>query len=334
MGFQRRASAAQSGRQRRARGACRALGGGLLLLLPLLAGRWLGYAPRHFAVPRAAAEPCGPRAPRLAGNAARAPGQPASEPRWILAAVDNVDLQRQRSSLLDYGRAAWTSIYTALWGPPSFPEKEENDEVGSSSVLASLMDGLEDLHARIDSVNATIMGVVKDAQSGIAEMSSQIGSSLGALPEPKDLYLFVKNYDWSLRYRVRRVAADLDVDTPLELEWVKLRKAPKEPAEVLRGMATWDLFDWTNTAPVGHKGFMIEVTKAVGSGVEAVINMLKGRGFNLIVNPDGISMAPPEATAQPRRVTHCWVDAGNLFFPSVRTINFFNSQESVLAWQA
>jgi hypothetical protein len=184
--------------------------------------------------------------------------------------------------LLDYGRAAWTSICTALWGPPSLPEKEENDEVGSSSVLASLMEGLEDLHARIDSVNSTIMGAVKDAQSGIAEMSSQIGSSaqsgiaemssqigssLGALPEPKDLYLFVKNYDWSLRYRVRRVAADLDVDTPLELEWVKLRKAPKEPAEVLGDTAASDLFDWTNTAPAGHKGFMYEVTKAVGSGV-------------------------------------------------------------------
>jgi hypothetical protein len=249
--------------------------------------------------------------------------------------VDNVDVQPQRSSLLDYGRAAWTSIYTALWGPPVRSE-EERDEASSSSssVLQSLRDGLGDLHARIDSVNATIAGTLKDAHSGIAEMSSQIGSSLGSLPEPKEMYLFLKNYDWSLRYRVRRVAEDLDVDTPLELEWVKLRKAPTEPAEVLRGMATSDIFDWTNTAPVGHKGFMVEVTKAVGSGVEAVINLLKGRGFNLIVNPDGISMAPPEATAQPRRVTHCWVDAGSLFFPSVRAINFFNSQESVLAWQA
>jgi len=276
-----------------------------------------------------------PRAPRLAGNAAWAPGQPAREPRWILAAVDNGDLQQQRSSLLDYGRAAWTSIYTALWGPPGHLEQEEADEVSSSGVLVSLRDGLEDLHARIDSVNATIMGVVNDAQSGIAEMSSQIGSSLGALPEPKDLYLFVKNYDWSLRYRVRRVAADLDVDTPLELEWVKLRKAPKEPAEVLRDTAASDLFDWTNTAPAGHKGFMYEVTQAVGSGVEAVINFFKGRGLNMIVNLDGISLASPEASAQPRPVTHCWVDVAGLpFFPSVRAIDFFNSQESVLAWRA
>jgi len=165
-------------------------------------------------------------------------------------------------------------------------------------------------------------------------MSSQIGSNLGSLPEPKDLYLFMKNYDWGLRYRVRRVAADLDVDSPLELMWVKLRKAPTEPAEVLRDTAISDLFDWTETAPVRHKGFMYEVTKAVGSGVETVLS-LQGRVFNLIVNLDGISMAPSEATAQPRRVTHCWVDVAGLpFFPSVRAINFFNSQESVLAWQA
>ncbi|CAK0878193.1 unnamed protein product [Prorocentrum cordatum] len=392
---QGRWSVAQSARRRPARGACRVLGASLLLL----AGRRLWHPPQHFAVPRATAGPSGPRAPGLAGGAALAPVRPAGQPRWVLAAADGADLQRQRSSLLDYGRAAWTSICTALWGPPGPPEREEGDEVSSSSVLAnvwasvctalwgppdrsesdevssssssssvlanvwasvctalwgppsrlerkdndevsssvlaSLMDGLEDLHARIDGVNATIMGVLKDAQSGIAVMSSQIGSSLGALQEPKDLYLFVKNYDWSLRYRVRRVAADLDVDTPLELKWVKLRKAPKEPAEVLEDPAASDLFDWTETAPAGHKGFMYEVTKAVGSGVEAVINFFKGRGLNMIVSLDGISLAPPQAAARPRPVTHCWVDVAGLpFFPKVRAINFFNSQESVLAWQA
>jgi hypothetical protein len=237
-----------------------------------------------------------------------------------------------------------------------------SDPRGEGSILEALNSAVRELHARIDSVNASVFAAVQDAQvaarssledvqvaarSGLAEVSSQIESGLASLQEaegPKDLYLFVKNYDWSLRYRVRHIDAALDLEHPLELQWVKLRKAPTNPSEVLGDAESLDLFDWENTAPAGHKGFMYEVTKAVGSGVEAVINFFKGRGVNLIVQADGISLAPeapslsdPSASQEgkPRPVTTCWVDVSGLpLFPSVKTINFFNSQETVLAWQA
>lgn len=164
---------------------------------------------------------------------------------------------------------------------------------------------------------------------------------------PADFFLFIKDYSWSLRYRIsRRDDEGLDVNNPLELEWIKLRKPMRNPRELFQGTST-DIFDWAVREPPRHQGFMYQVTELVGSGVEAVINFFKGRGPSLLVTPDGIALATEHDSAgddsgggaagaeveQKKPVTHCWVEVVGLpFFPVLQSIAFFNSQEVVIDW--
>jgi hypothetical protein len=161
--------------------------------------------------------------------------------------------------------------------------------------------------------------------------------------EPRDFFLFIKDYGWSLRYRVCQLADSvLDVENPFKLEWVKLRKPISHPLELLNTTRA-ALFNEEIREPPGHQGFMYEVTRAVGSGVEFVVNFFKGHGLKLIVEPNiGVQVAADDqeasstgTTAEPKAVTHCWVQVMGLpFLPILQSIAFFNVEECVRDWQA
>eukprot|EP00419_Tripos_fusus_P005537 CAMPEP_0172694238 /NCGR_PEP_ID=MMETSP1074-20121228/26540_1 /TAXON_ID=2916 /ORGANISM="Ceratium fusus, Strain PA161109" /LENGTH=263 /DNA_ID=CAMNT_0013514725 /DNA_START=17 /DNA_END=808 /DNA_ORIENTATION=+ len=161
--------------------------------------------------------------------------------------------------------------------------------------------------------------------------------------EPRDFFLFIKDYGWSLRYRVCHLADSvLDVEKPFKLEWVKLRKPISHPLELLNTTRA-ALFNEEIREPPGHQGFMYEVTRAVGSGVEFVVNFFKGHGLKLFVEPNiGVQVAADDqeasstgTTAEPKAVTHCWVQVMGLpFLPILQSIAFFNVEECVRDWQA
>jgi len=160
-----------------------------------------------------------------------------------------------------------------------------------------------------------------------------------------DFFLFIKDYGWSLRYRVCQLADSiLDLEKPLKLEWVKLRRPVHSPSELLSASGE-ELFDWEQKEPPSHHGFMYHVTRAVGSGVEAVINFFEGHDLKFLIQPDsGFQLAGrPEGSRRggkgpedkPKSVTHCWVQVmGMPFLPILQSIAFFNSEEVVMDWQA
>ncbi|CAE8639468.1 unnamed protein product [Polarella glacialis] len=168
--------------------------------------------------------------------------------------------------------------------------------------------------------------------------ASQDGAVSEAAPEPlgeaQDFFLFIKDYGWSLRYRVSKIAESvLNEEQPLELDWIKLRRPLRDPAELLDANKD-QLFDWDTVAPAQHQGFMYHVTSAIGSGVEAVINFFEGHGLKLLIRPDtGIQLlgrGPRDAKTadddqKPLEVTHCWVQVwGMPFLPMLQSIAFYN----------
>jgi len=161
-----------------------------------------------------------------------------------------------------------------------------------------------------------------------------------------EFFLFIKDYSWSLRYRVSRKDDGLNTDRPLHMEWVKLRKPLSKPEEILDA-DTDELFVWDVKEPPRNAGFMYQVTQTVSSGVEAVINFFKGHGMNFIVETDGIKLVSGGDTSksksdqlaaiptEPRPVTHCWVQVVGLpFFPVLQQIAFFDAQSVVMDWSA
>jgi len=164
---------------------------------------------------------------------------------------------------------------------------------------------------------------------------------------PSDFFLFIKDYGWGLRYRISRLANSiLDPKRPLRLDWVKLRRPVRDPKELLQSSSE-ELFNWDVLRPPKHKGFNYEVTRAVDSGVEAVINFLDGRGLSLFLRPDKIEIVEKEGsvakvqaaragTEEPHHpVTHCWVQClGMPLLPIVQSVSFFHAQEVVAQWQA
>jgi len=153
-----------------------------------------------------------------------------------------------------------------------------------------------------------------------------------------DFFLFIKDYSWSLRYRITTPAdSDLDTERPLDLEWVKLRKPISDPAQ-LTEMPSSDIFEWDVVEPPRHNGFMYQVTEVVGSGVEAVINFFQGKALKMVVQKDGISLVskePGSEVLEPRPVTHCWVQVMGLpFLPILQYIAFFDWDEEVTSWRA
>jgi len=178
--------------------------------------------------------------------------------------------------------------------------------------------------------------------------ASQDGAVSEAAPEPlggaQDFFLFIKDYGWSLRYRVSKIAESvLNEEQPLELDWIKLRRPLRDPAELLDANKD-QLFDWDTVAPAQHQGFMYHVTSAIGSGVEAVINFFEGHGLKLLIRPDtGIQLlgrGPRDAKTadddqKPLEVTHCWVQVwGMPFLPMLQSIAFYNWHQVVLDYQA
>jgi len=172
---------------------------------------------------------------------------------------------------------------------------------------------------------------------------AQEGESSVEGDEPRDFFLFIKNYGWSLRYRVCQLAGSvLDVDKPFKLEWVKLRKPISHPMELLNTTRA-ALFNEEIREPPGHHGFMYEVTKVAGSGVEFVVNFFKGHDLKLLVEPDmGVQVVADDKDAtpmgpmdKPKAVTHCWVQVMGLpFLPILQSIAFFDVEECVRDYQA
>jgi len=182
----------------------------------------------------------------------------------------------------------------------------------------------------------------QDSRSVAPLFSDDAGTSNGE----QDFFLFIKDYDWSLRYRMSRLEGSvLDVKRPMKLEWVRLRRAIQRPEELLE-KSSEEIFDWEVREPPSHSGFMYQVTQAVGSGVEAVINFFEGKGLSLLVSPDdGFRLAGrgPSDTRildenesdEPQSVTHCWVQVmGMPFLPFLQSIVFFNVETVVMDWKA
>lgn len=153
----------------------------------------------------------------------------------------------------------------------------------------------------------------------------------------RDFFLFIKGYDWSLRYSVGLEDGDasLSKDTPLEVEWVKLLRPFHNPTELLEP-SSWQIFDWGSVAPAQHWGFMYEITQLIGSGVEAVINFFRGHDLRLLVSAEqGIQLRPKGDQEEPHTVTHCWVETKGLpFMPMPQVIAFYNLNQVVLDWHS
>lgn len=129
-------------------------------------------------------------------------------------------------------------------------------------------------------------------------------------------------------------------DTPLLLDWIKLRQPVRHPSDLLE-IPSADLFQWDVVEPPRHSGFMYQVTQVMGSGVEAVINFFKDRGPKLLVQQEGVSLvdsdgeAPPDVDIHRKPVTHCWVQCLGLpFLPVLQYIAFLNHDEVVTDWHA
>mmetsp|Transcript_63323 Transcript_63323/g.137788 ORF Transcript_63323/g.137788 Transcript_63323/m.137788 type:complete len:326 (+) Transcript_63323:56-1033(+) len=161
---------------------------------------------------------------------------------------------------------------------------------------------------------------------------------VGVSSAPADFFLFIKDYAWSLRFRVMRVAESLAPE-PLQLHWVRLRKPFRDPKGVLLESSE-EHFQWDVLAPPRHKGFKYQITRAVGNGVVAALNFLEDRGLSLLVRPDeGISLLDAnspdkDSNGAGLRVTHCWVQCrGMPVVPIVQSISFYDVRDVVLQWQ-
>jgi len=199
------------------------------------------------------------------------------------------------------------------------------------------------LAAQVSQQDCTLAQAVVAADNSQAKPTTLFSMQEGDF---MDFFLFIKDYDWSLRYRVNQLSdSALDKQNPLELDWVKLRKPIHAPEELFFAGATskQDLFELDVTAKPGHNGFMYRVTRAVGSGVEAVINFFADKGVSLLVEPDnGVRLTGDGSRTDkdgkavkdtPLPVTHCWVHANFMPFipiPILQSIAFFNLQELVI----
>lgn len=247
--------------------------------------------------------------------------------------------------------SVWNAIYVALFGAPE--ERLEPDEVPA----------LENLQQQDASPlkEASTLNHLELGESAGKQFERPTSPEVLFVPEkdieesaPDDFFLFIKDYGWSLRYSVSRLAKSvLDVEKPLQLEWVKLRKPVSDPKDLLEA-SRQDLFDWEVREPPSNNGFMYQVTRVVGSSVEAVINFFEGRGLNFLIHPDvGVQLAgqsrstekqtnsegqqeeDSRAQNESRSITHCWVQVmGMPWLPILQSIAFFNLDEEVMKWQA
>jgi len=262
-------------------------------------------------------------------------------------------------------RAIWDAVSLAILGAPdNLPVAGHGDAeleqklspVSPSQVLSpfeSVQNDQRLAKSAPPAIQPPAMTAVEVSEPAPAEM---IMGDQEALPPPvlfseegdgavQDFFLFIQDYSWSLRYRVRQLTGSiLDLENPLQLEWVKLRRPIHNPTELLNTSGE-ELFDWAKKEPPNHHGFMYQVTRAVGSGVEAVINFFEGYGLKLLIQPDsGIQLfgrpeSSKEGAERPQRnarpVTHCWVQVmGMPFLPILQSISFFNLEETVMDWQA
>lgn len=192
--------------------------------------------------------------------------------------------------------------------------------------------------ATVEVEQAIVNGVKTDE---VATMSQPLFTDLdGSGAEPGDFFLFIKDYGWSLRYRISRAEDSVNIERPLLLDWIKLRQPVRHPSDLLE-IPSADLFQWDVVEPPRHSGFMYQVTQVMGSGVEAVINFFKDRGPKLLVQQEGVSLvdsdgeAPPDVDIHRKPVTHCWVQCLGLpFLPVLQYIAFLNHDEVVTDWHA
>lgn len=163
---------------------------------------------------------------------------------------------------------------------------------------------------------------------------AQPGDPGDAMP---DFFLFIKDYGWSLRYRISRLASDaINLQEPLRLEWIRLRK-PVRDAKTLLTVPSEELFNFQEIMAPGHKGFKYHVTRITDGASEAVINMLDGKGISLLVGQGGIQLLDLRRSVSfsgegiAKAITHCWVQClGMPLLPMVKSVSFYNSDDLVL----
>lgn len=163
----------------------------------------------------------------------------------------------------------------------------------------------------------------------VHNLFSQVGD-LGS----SDFFLFIKDYGWSLRYRIGRlIDGTLNLIQPLKLDWVKLRKPIKDSKKLLTTPSE-ELFNWDIIKPPNHKGFKYRVAGMIGDGVEAVINFLDGRGVSLLVGSKSIQLldrSQPQEVV--KAVTHSWIQCiGMPLLPIVKSVTFFDVDKPVVHW--
>lgn len=152
-------------------------------------------------------------------------------------------------------------------------------------------------------------------------------------PSSSDFFLFIQNYGWSLHYRLQRLAdSSLNLEVPLAAEWVKLQRPLRDPDDLSRKTST-QIFNWDVLAEPKHEGFSYHVTRVLGSGVEASVNLFKGTGLSLDIRPDlgiRVVLKTEKSSSEPKSVTHCWVSVVGTLKPLVRSVAFFHLQNEVL----
>lgn len=173
-----------------------------------------------------------------------------------------------------------------------------------------------------------------------------------------DVFIFVKDYKWGLRYRVSHMSESaLHPRAPLELMWIKLKRPVRDVTKLLKRAKTDDLFDWDKQAPPRHKGFKYKVTNTVGPAMEAVVNLLDGKGLSLLVQPNeaiqlvdragnqkGLERSKAAAVRLSQvggggealhPVTHGWVQCLKMpLLPIPKLVAFYNYDEVVMQWKS
>eukprot|EP00439_Symbiodinium_sp_Y106_P055788 s4029_g7.t1 len=229
---------------------------------------------------------------------------------------------------------------------PGGEMKDESDELDEPEIQETPMMDQRPWHppllppalATVEVDQAIVNGVKTDE---VASMPLPLFTDLdGSGAEPGDFFLFIKDYGWSLRYRISRAEDSVNIERPLLLDWIKLRQPVRHPSDLLE-IPSGELFQWDVVEPPRHSGFMYQVTQVMGSGVEAVINFFKDRGPKLLVQQEGVSLvdsdgeAPPDVDIHRKPVTHCWVQCLGLpFLPVLQYIAFLNHDEVVTDWHA
>eukprot|EP00929_Paragymnodinium_shiwhaense_P070606 TRINITY_DN35753_c0_g1_i1.p1 TRINITY_DN35753_c0_g1~~TRINITY_DN35753_c0_g1_i1.p1 ORF type:complete len:356 (+),score=95.28 TRINITY_DN35753_c0_g1_i1:137-1204(+) len=174
------------------------------------------------------------------------------------------------------------------------------------------------------------------------------------------LCLVIRDYDWTLQYKVNLLpdGSALDTEQPLQMHWVKL-KTPFKSSEHLISAEAKENYLWDQLEEPQNRGFKYKVCNLSqpedafsGPEAEVVINLLDGRGCFLLVSKEkGIRVVDKNKYSEkevaaivakggkctgedPVSVSHVWVQLRSLYFPILQQLQFLDGAETVSLWKS